>query len=759
MAHNRSDTFGRLVKGAVNAIANFEGKNAAIIEEELSDLIKMAPTAIHRFKGGYIPNNPTIVEILAEAGVSRAYLNRAWLQRFLQAARYYDAATLLERLYPRESDRPTQPRIYDNLPAPTYSQFVMRAAPYAAVLEGLGQRSAVVVVVSLGGMGKTSLAREIAAKCLRNHQQHAAEAVPHFDAAVWISGKDRPDLMNLAVALDEIAHTLGYPGITQFEMGRKQREVEQVLKRRRVLLVVDNFETVTDVVLLQWLLRLPEPSKALVTTREYRSEFQQGAWLIELGGMSEPEAEQLITERMRQLNLKLTPGDDARQQLIVATGGNPKAIEMLLGLVKSTGQPLAQVVANLLTSSADLLADLFATSWQLLHQDAHYVLLTMTLFPASVDTLVLAHVAGVEEQSFFQAIQQLVELALLDTEQSMTGWQTEQHVRRILHPLTRRFLETRQIEYTAFLDAARERCLAWAVSYAARFGYITDDITRLEQIDCEEANLFAALTWAFDHEHDAATVQIARGLEFYYYVRALWGKKLALHQMYIAAAHRLGDTNEEIHALTMHVQLLSRQGDVQTAASYLPRLHDLAQQSLQGELFFHVQHALGLYQLASGHLDEAQHCWEEILEHAEQLLLPDHMTLGAQHWLAACLYQQGQPSAARQHYQVALEQARRSGYERMVARNQLHLALIDLEEDNLTSAHQRLLESRDQTVSSDWEQLARIQQALARLHNRAGNLPAAREALLDAIDLFERMGLTTETQAARSEFSALVEAE
>ena len=50
---------------------------------------------------------------------------------------------------------------------------------------------------------------------------------------------------NVSTVLDEIARTLDYPGFTQFEHNEKRREVEQLLKRQRVLLIVDNFETIS----------------------------------------------------------------------------------------------------------------------------------------------------------------------------------------------------------------------------------------------------------------------------------------------------------------------------------------------------------------------------------------------------------------------------------------------------------------------------------------------------------------------------------
>src|SRR5690242_3209693 len=85
---NRSDIFGRLLKGAINSIAAYEGKTAPAIEDELGDQIGVAGSTIQRYKAGYLPTEPRAVQIMAEAAVRRGYLSRAWLLRFLQAARY-----------------------------------------------------------------------------------------------------------------------------------------------------------------------------------------------------------------------------------------------------------------------------------------------------------------------------------------------------------------------------------------------------------------------------------------------------------------------------------------------------------------------------------------------------------------------------------------------------------------------------------------------------------------------------------------------
>ena len=235
---NRNEAFGRLLKAGIASIANCEGRTAAVIEEELGTVIGVSADTIQRYKSGVVPLDAKANQLLAEAAVRRGFLGREWLQRFLHAARYPFAEKLLNELCPAPQVRPRPPRVYENLPAPTYSQFVMREQAFAEVTDGLGKRSAAVLIVGLGGNGKTSLAREVAAHCLREDGE-----TQRFDAVVWISDKDRPGTTNLSTVLDEIARTLDYPGFAQFEHDEKRHEVEQLLRRQRVLLLATFFPT------------------------------------------------------------------------------------------------------------------------------------------------------------------------------------------------------------------------------------------------------------------------------------------------------------------------------------------------------------------------------------------------------------------------------------------------------------------------------------------------------------------------------------
>jgi hypothetical protein len=93
-----SETFGRLLKGAINAITAYKGKTAPAVEDDLGAQIGVAGSAIQRYKSGYLPPEPRAIAIFAEAEVRRGFLARAWLTRFLQAARYPAPEALFAQL-------------------------------------------------------------------------------------------------------------------------------------------------------------------------------------------------------------------------------------------------------------------------------------------------------------------------------------------------------------------------------------------------------------------------------------------------------------------------------------------------------------------------------------------------------------------------------------------------------------------------------------------------------------------------------------
>src|ERR1044072_2932035 len=75
-----NETFGRLLRGAINSIAAYEGKAAAAVEEELGTAIGLSGATIQRYKNGSLPPEPRppfVPASLAAPGCSASSRRRA----------------------------------------------------------------------------------------------------------------------------------------------------------------------------------------------------------------------------------------------------------------------------------------------------------------------------------------------------------------------------------------------------------------------------------------------------------------------------------------------------------------------------------------------------------------------------------------------------------------------------------------------------------------------------------------------------------
>jgi hypothetical protein len=745
---NRNEAFGRLLKAGIASIVNCEGKKAAIVEDELGQLIGISGDSIQRYKSGHLPPEDRTVEILAEASVQRGYLGREWLQRFLHAARYPFADTLLDWLCPVGPARPRPPRVYHNLPAPTYSQFVMREQAFAEVIDGLQQRSAAVLIVGLGGNGKTSLAREVAARCLQPESD-----APLFDAVVWVSDKDRPGTTNLSIVLDEVARTLDYPGFTQFAHDEKLYEVGQLLKRQKVLLVIDNFETITDGALLGWLLRLPEPSKAILTSRE-KQRGLWSSWLAELRGMSEREAQLLINQRLRLLQLdKLGKNAVEFEPLVVVTGGNPKAIEMALGLVKHERRPLQHVVDDLHAARGELFDDLFTHAWALLDEAVRRVLLSMTFFPTSASGDALAATADVRGFAFDRAVERLTDLALLDVQQE----DLNSAPRYALHPLVRVFAESQRVIMDGFTEGAQSR---WC-QYFHDLGIKQDeehletasDIARFAQ---EIGNYHAVLHYCYAKQHWSYLINLIYIINQFWSIRGYYQTRKVFVEQAFDAATRSSDIAAQIYLLSVLVRASCYEDDLRTALHYyaqarvlLDSINHPAESLVTGLNYAEIRICLLRNDLDRMRVLVEQNLAITTSERGRMLYSFD---------MAYYLYLAGRYDEAEVLLQSLIPQSFKLGLRRGPIRGWLMLGKIMVAKHQLDKAAEYLETAQIQAQQLQHQRhVAEIQQLWGQILVLRNDLPAARVALAEAINLFERLGMRRELTEARAELARLDE--
>jgi hypothetical protein len=114
----------------------------------------------------------------------------------------------------------------------------------------------VVALTGLGGVGKTALA------------QRVAQAMqPHFvGGTAWVNCETAPSLGGI---LSEMAVTLIGEGARQLRPDEQRQAVDEALRRRPCLIVLDNFETIAqDGEVLEFLKTVAAPSGVLLTSRE-----------------------------------------------------------------------------------------------------------------------------------------------------------------------------------------------------------------------------------------------------------------------------------------------------------------------------------------------------------------------------------------------------------------------------------------------------------------------------------------------------------
>lgn len=762
----RNQQFGNLLKAGLSSLGHVQGKTQQAVEDQVGDLIGVAGTTLQRYKAGHVPPESGRVAQLARLCVRDGLLGRVWAERFLEAAHYPPAEgrALLAEIFPPAAPTGRAPAPTSILPTPTYSQFVMRPEAYAAVVAGLQSDLPATLIVSLGGMGKTSLARAIVGDCL-----DARPGLPRFTAAIWLSDKDQPGTTHFSLTLDAIARALDFPGLVTQPFRERIVAVEGLLRAQPVLLVIDNAETIADTALLSWLAQLPAPSKALVTSRADLAALSP-SYLVALGPLADAEARSLIAAWLQRSRLRHLHGAlDQLQPIVAATGGNPKAIELALGLIQH--RPHEQVVADLVEARLelfdDLFNDLFTRAWDLLDTAAQRVLLALPLFPVSASAEAIAYCVDLSSAAFQRAVEQLERLALLNAERH----DILSSPRYNAHPLVRAFARVRFAERPETEQTTRyRRWLTWCHDLATAVGFCWDDLDRLDLLDDEHETIQAAIRWSAEHQDDRLTLALVEGVRYYYNVRGFWGDvELHNNELRAIAARRLHDRDNAILALAHHTEILSKQGRLEEADAAMARLQAIGERafrerleqvevsigaarpprrSISDDAAFEYGHALGLYARAQGRLDKAEAHW--------RLLQPFAAALGGQkyvvsrRWLATVLLQQARHEEARALLAESLTDARGINDTRSVTGNTLKLAMIDIRQGRLDQAQAALDECRlVATRHRDRRRLAECARLSAELALHRGNMVDAANEITYARDLFERLGMRHEAAELR----------
>jgi tetratricopeptide (TPR) repeat protein len=461
-----------------------------------------------------------------------------------------------------------------NLPSRDYEHYVGRQKELGEIYRLLGPRSRTVVVTidGIGGIGKSALALETAYSFLERYADLLVDE--RFEAIVWISAKQsyltangirerRQVFRTLEDVFAAIARVLDYPAITRAPTEEQRDIVDQVLREQRTLLILDNLETVDDENLLDFLRELPEPTKALITTR-HRIDV---ARTIRLTGMQYVDALALIAQEAARKEVTLTA--DEQEQFWLRTGGVPLAIVWSTGLM-GLGGSVGSVLRRLGSGQSDITHFCFEESVaQIRGRDAYTLLLALVLFDASVSRLMLGQVAGIGADEFGRdvGLEELLRLSIINKDGELFN----------LLPLTRSFVLEEFLRQRELEDILRERWARYLMELAIPYGGLHWRWRDRQSLLLQGKHFITLANWAQQAMRPEVLLTVLPALAYYYDLIGQWTELLHIGQVGIEFARLTGEM-ENIMFIEHYIGwILSHQGRHQEAESYTIDALNLAQ--------------------------------------------------------------------------------------------------------------------------------------------------------------------------------------
>jgi Tfp pilus assembly protein PilF/cold shock CspA family protein len=297
-----------------------------------------------------------------------------------------------------------------NLPIPDFDEtgFIGRDEQLIRLRELCRGPYPVITIVGEGGIGKTALVLRIAYEALDFSPQQ-------FDAVVWTTAKSTMITTKQIIEIEgAISDSLGLLNVASAALAGTTRTVDplgeliEYLGTFRILLILDNLETVLDERLRSFLARLPQGSKILITSRVGVGAYE---YPMKLDPLSNHEAVQLLRAltKTRGLTGLLRVSNQIVSGYCQRMKNNPGYIKWFVSAVQAGSRP-----EEILADPSLFLEFCMSNVYNFLSNESRKTLQTMQYISGARSQAELAFLSTLDSLSLQRSVTQLLATNMVD---------------------------------------------------------------------------------------------------------------------------------------------------------------------------------------------------------------------------------------------------------------------------------------------------------------------------------------------------------